>query len=134
MPKAKVRVRQCKWCEKEYSLDDEGARHKFCSVECYKADHAKTFLTSKRCPIKTRNSRLKNKYGISVEDYKVMHEAQGGKCFVCDDSYEILHVDHCHSSGKVRKLLCSKCNQALGLLREDVSIMKEMINYVENHC
>lgn len=134
MPRAKNRNRVCNHCSKEYTLDDEGARHKYCSTECYKTNHAKTFLTSKRDPVKTREYRLRTKYGIDNTEYERMYTEQGGLCFICKGKHAVLHVDHCHTSGKVRKLLCSCCNQALGLLRENTNIMKEMVSYVENHC
>jgi len=64
----------------------------------------------------------KRKYGISVDDYAAMHEAQGGKCKVCggsgirrDKRNAHLSIDHCHTTGVVRGLLCLKCNLDLGV-------------------
>lgn len=82
-----------------------------------------------------RNSKYKAQYGISLEDYNHMFEAQGGCCKLCaKHQTEIkgrLHVDHRHSDRKVRGLLCGKCNQALGLLNEDLSTIKAMEEYLK---
>lgn len=62
-----------------------------------------------------RRTRLKNRYGLTEADFNAMVVLQAGKCALClrDPGYR-LFVDHCHATGKVRGLLCSKCNGALG--------------------
>lgn len=75
--------------------------------------------------------RLK-KYGLTVEQYDQMVHSQQGKCKVCGGTEETnLAVDHCHKTGKVRGLLCRSCNLALGNLKEDVNIMRNLIVYIE---
>ena len=65
-----------------------------------------------------RISRLSWKYGISEDEYLEMHEAQSGCCKICgiheSKLPKRLHVDHCHDTGKVRGLLCAKCNTSIG--------------------
>ena len=84
-----------------------------------------------------RNAHLKTKFGITVETYNKMFEAQGGCCRICakhqTEVKRTFAVDHDHKTGKVRALLCNPCNIALGLLREDTSAMKSMIAYVVQH-
>lgn len=79
---------------------------------------------------------LKRKYGLGVEEYNQMFEAQKGCCGICGkhqiQEYYSLAIDHSHSTGKVRGLLCSNCNTALGLLKEDPEIMKKAIEWVQN--
>ena len=71
-------------------------------------------------------------YGISVEEYVLMMDDQRGCCKICQDSMEErICIDHCHDTGDVRGLLCHKCNTALGLLRDDVTIMSRAISYLE---
>jgi hypothetical protein len=78
--------------------------------------------------------RFKNKYGISVDDYDVMLKRQGGVCAICRDPpsgrYKRLDVDHCHSTGRVRGLLCHQCNTAIGLLKDDPEIIKNVAVYI----
>lgn len=82
-----------------------------------------------------RESKLKYKYGITQEDYDRMLEEQGGKCKICGiHQSEIkvrLGVDHCHRSGKVRGLLCSRCNNALGCLKDDPKLLEKAKQYLE---
>lgn len=78
----------------------------------------------------------KKKYGINLtyNEYMLMFEAQKGRCAICkihQDETSTFHVDHNHTSGKVRALLCSSCNLALGLVKERPEIMRSMIAYLE---
>lgn len=80
---------------------------------------------------------LKRTYSITLEDYNKMREEQNFSCFICSAPEESLKrpllVDHCHSTGKNRNLLCDRCNTMLGKLEENVKIMKNMIDYIEKH-
>ena len=76
--------------------------------------------------------RLKNKFGLTVEEYSAMIEKQDNKCKICGCDMNKPHVDHNHKTGKVRHLLCHQCNTALGLLKEDTRILQNMISYINN--
>jgi hypothetical protein len=89
-----------------------------------------------------RNKRLERVYGLSNEKYIEMFDEQLGLCAICgeeqqgvtkDGSTRFLCVDHCHKTGKVRQLLCVKCNTGIGQLNDDTSIMKKAIAYLEKH-
>lgn len=79
---------------------------------------------------------LKRRYGISVEEYATMLEAQGFKCGICsvenDPTGRNFAVDHCHATGKIRGLLCSNCNTALGSFKDSVDRLKSAIQYLES--
>jgi len=66
-----------------------------------------------------------------------MFDDQEGKCFICkthqSNLKKKLAVDHDHKTGKIRKLLCCKCNRTLGYLYEDIDTLKNMIKYLEIH-
>lgn len=86
-----------------------------------------------RTPEHNRRYNLKRCYGITPEEYdKILHE-QGGTCAICHgiESVGRLAVDHCHSTGKVRGLLCTNCNQAIGKLKDDTQLLRNAINYLE---
>lgn len=70
---------------------------------------------------KTRRYQLKAYYGISLEDYNRMMEEQKGLCLGCcrPPKSGKLQVDHCHTSNKIRALLCGNCNRALGLVQDN---------------
>ena len=68
-----------------------------------------------------RDRAYQNRYGISIQDYDMMFAEQGGKCLICKADkacktgrFRFFSVDHCHTTGAVRGLLCTKCNGALG--------------------
>jgi hypothetical protein len=79
-----------------------------------------------------RISRIRM-YGISVEDYERMLAEQDGGCHICGKKPEgkrALDIDHDHTTGKVRGLLCSNHNRALGLLNDDIKLMLRSVEYL----
>jgi Recombination endonuclease VII len=72
------------------------------------------------------------KYGLSTQQYEHLIQKQRGLCAICEKLLNKPHIDHCHLTGRVRGLLCKDCNNALGLFREDVKIMRSAIDYIEN--
>ena len=86
-------------------------------------------------PDKVRARKLKHKFGITLDIYNDMFEQQKGCCALCGrhqtEFSKRLAVDHCHTSNEVRALLCAYCNQALGLVREDVEVLENMITYLK---
>jgi Recombination endonuclease VII len=93
----------------------------------------------RRQPIEKRRDRwLRARYGISWAEYQEILKAQGGKCAV-DTCTEppggrggTYHVDHDHITGKVRGLLCSNCNRALGLLRDLAERVEGLARYIRS--
>jgi hypothetical protein len=88
------------------------------------------------------SARLRRVYGITPDDYFEMLDNQSSKCLICntDDPgpigrgslSRVFAVDHCHETGKVRGLLCHKCNMGLGLFRDDPDLLHKAINYLED--
>ena len=83
---------------------------------------------------------LFRRYGITYEDYTGLQTKQDHKCAICGSpeagnsrTNGKLFVDHCHTSGKVRGLLCSKCNHAIGLLNDDTDLLRKSIKYLNSH-
>ena len=82
---------------------------------------------------------IKRRYGITIDDYWEMHAAQNGGCAICGSevsqnkrasNYLPLFIDHCHTSGEVRGLLCSKCNHGLGLFNDSPELLEQAIQYL----
>ena len=88
-----------------------------------------------RNPEKVRENHLKYTYGISQSDYNKMINSQNGLCSICgsddigDKRNKYFHVDHCHETGKVRGLLCSRCNTKLGWYEK---YSNEILRYLLN--
>jgi hypothetical protein len=74
---------------------------------------------------------LRRRYGITSADVDTLIEAQGGTCAVCPGKPE--HVDHDHETGRVRGILCFNCNQALGNVRDNPTVLKGLIDYLHRH-
>ena len=78
------------------------------------------------------------KYGLSSEDYKNMLDEQNDKCKICLTSFTILdtkhiHVDHCHTTNKIRGILCGMCNLGLGHFKDDIQKLTKAINYLQEN-
>lgn len=76
---------------------------------------------------------------LTVDEYLEMFRAQNDKCAICGEfetkiathgELQPLQVDHCHVTGKIRQLLCFKCNAGIGMLRDNPDIMSRAIEYV----
>ena len=90
-----------------------------------------------------QRGRLRRLYGITPEDYRTMLHEQDHCCAICGihqtelvsnaTGRDVLRIDHCHTTGKVRSLLCDSCNVSLGHMKENVVALKSMIEYIMKH-
>jgi len=81
---------------------------------------------------KRRNSRYKHTYGIDIDTYNDMLATQGGKCKICSEKTDRrLAVDHCHTTGDVRGLLCQPCNLGLGQFKDNTDTLLKAIEYLK---
>lgn len=85
--------------------------------------------------VETRERHLIRKYGVNLADYKAMLADQGGVCAICGrpengEHYSVLHVDHCHTTGRVRGLLCRGCNHMLGHIKDDSGVFLKAVEYL----
>lgn len=79
--------------------------------------------------------RIFDLYGLVQDDLQRMIAEQKNECSICAASFEDvnMHIDHCHSTGKVRSLLCSRCNQAIGLIDESIERADKIKQYLQRH-
>lgn len=74
------------------------------------------------------------KYGITLDDYNRMLAEQGGGCAICgsetNKNGKALFVDHCHDTGRVRGILCYKCNTGLGSFKDDAGLLEKAFRYL----
>lgn len=92
----------------------------------------------RRAPHKKKEHRLQSAYGLTTIQVEDMIAAQGGRCAICDRGEprvvrEFPVIDHCHVTGRVRGILCSSCNGALGLLRDSPYLCERAIAYLRAH-
>lgn len=87
-----------------------------------------------RTSIKRKDYMLRRQFGITIEDYDSMRMAQDNVCAICGEAernkFWELAVDHCHKTGKVRGLLCSRCNMAIGAFKDSTDLLERAKNYL----
>jgi hypothetical protein len=83
-------------------------------------------------PLYKRDCYLRRNYGFTHDQYVEMYNSQNGQCSICNDYYPQLCMDHCHSTGRVRGLLCNPCNKGLGHFRDNPIFLKSAIDYLLN--
>lgn len=127
----------CKACDTKNSIayrEKNLAKEKLAST----VRGRKYRLTHPERKIKTREEArryyLRTAYGLTSDDYNDMFIEQGGSCAICgthqSELKRKLAVDHCHKTNINRGLLCDACNTALGLMKENPDIMRNMIKYL----
>jgi hypothetical protein len=107
------------------------------------AKHLKQGIRSQECKeyhppnytgLEKRDGIIRNQYGITLAQYNSMLEAQNYTCAICGNGDEVegrrLAIDHCHTTGKVRGLLCGKCNRGLGLFYDNQELLSNAIKYL----
>lgn len=116
---------------------------KFCD-ECSKVRQARSKAekrSAKRKSDPTNHSKrdfesdLWKNYRLTLNDYNVMYEKQKGCCDCCgrheSEFKRKLHVDHCHATGQVRALLCTRCNPGIGYFEDSVEKLEMAIAYLK---
>lgn len=156
-PTSRTEFRNCVVCGTAFQpMQKTGPGRKWCSESCRhvmggNAERLKRHL-SDETPNQTlleaarqerRRRVLKTTFGLSLEAYEKMHEAQNGLCAICHkpetakNNYDAvtrkLAVDHCHKTGKIRQLLCTLCNQGLGSFKDDPVLIQAAIEYLKSH-
>ena len=122
------------WYENKYQA--RGGYHYNCKA-CLKVYADAKRALNKELPDQTKVRRgyhIKSKYGLSMESYESMLTEQADSCAICKDSFtesKLPRVDHNHRTGRVRGLLCHSCNTAIGHLKDDPTILKAAIEYME---
>lgn len=122
-PNGYFKDKECKTCKEVFTPSNPCQL--YCKPEC-----------------RGKNAYYQRNYGIDQKELERMKAEQDNKCFLCDNEgflignnnhNEKLAVDHCHDTGKVRKLLCHNCNRALGLFKDNPELMRKAARYVENY-
>ena len=111
-----------KCSQREYQQSDKGAATK------------RKYQQSLKGKVVKRKYNLKRDYGITLVEYDEMFEKQNGVCVICkqsDITGQRLSVDHNHKTGKIRGLLCHRCNLWLGVFENSHGLFKEFEKYLK---
>ncbi len=113
----------CPTCSTTYT--PEAPSQKYCSDKC-----------------RGKNAYYKRNYDLTEQEYEDLKQQQGYKCAICktegflignNSHTEKLVVDHCHTTGKVRGLLCHNCNRGLGLFKDNAETIRKAIEYLKEY-
>jgi hypothetical protein len=132
-------MKQCKSCKQTKPFSDFGkdkrvksgltARCKFCNNQAI-------YEHKKKNPHLAQDLHLKSRYGITLETKQNMIAAQNNQCAICKD--ELINskdtcVDHSHTTGKIREILCASCNKMLGYAKDNAKTLQNAIKYLTTH-
>lgn len=111
------------------TLPENSGKTKIWAKKFRESEYGKNWIT---------NDNLRRNYGVTLEQYNTMFASQNGCCALCGDHQSLfnkrLSVDHDHSTGKVRQLLCHHCNTALGAFDENPILLKKAVKYLTKHA
>lgn len=103
----------CAVCDGDFEL--RHPQHQYCSQPCM-----------------SRAGTIRN-HGLTVQQFRQMESAQMSACGICGRDDVPLCIDHNHTTGVVRGLLCTCCNAGLGMFQEDVQALHYAIAYLQRH-
>jgi hypothetical protein len=128
-------MRTCGRCHEDKPIEDfqrgvGGRLYSYCR-SCRKA-YQQENMHNPEFQRKYRDRMLRNKFGITIEDYERMLEEQDGVCAICGctPGKRLFAVDHCHDTDRIRRLLCSNCNTGLGMFQDDPDLLMAAAAYL----
>lgn len=139
-------VKQCLVCGEEKTLDHfwkqrkaKDGKQSYCKGCHYEKNKSTRHLYAEsdkqyRVKYKDRGRCLayQQRYGITLKEYEEMEKKQEGRCAICEGKQKKkLHVDHCHTTGKVRGLLCNRCNLGIGQLGDTSETLIKAYTYIK---
>ena len=148
-----IATKTCSQCKKllpvsNFYKNDKGRCRSDC-IECsaernkkyYAKNKNKTAAVNKKWAEKNKekiqDTKVKRKFGITLEEKKKLFEEQGSVCAICKCTENKItrdwDVDHCHITGKVRGVLCSNCNRGLGLFQDEQQNLLRAAEYLDRH-
>jgi hypothetical protein len=140
----------CQECLLKYSAEyrqnnrqktrESSARYRAENLEKVRTDDRRRHNENKERQV---SWTLKSVYGITLEEYNDILVKQNNVCAICNKpekcldyrtgTVKRLSVDHCHTTDKIRGLLCSGCNRGIGYLKEDFTIFEAATRYLKKH-
>ena len=140
-----LETRECRKCgevknllESFYRQRKDPALKSSYSYECKECTVKRVVENHKKDPSKASRNELRRKYGLTFAEFDKMLTEQNESCAICKSpvaggKHNRFMVDHDHKTGRVRGLLCKSCNIALGEVNDDLTTLKNMINYLSKH-
>ncbi len=133
-------MKQCTACQKSkpeedfhWHYKDRGIRRFTCKICRSKKESLRQ--QTEAFKVKRTDYNLKKAYGLNSEQYQKKLEYQNYGCALCGtpQSTKALAVDHCHTTGKIRSLLCTLCNTGLGMFKDNPELLIKAADYLKEH-
>lgn len=130
-------MKKCSRCKQNKSISEFGkGRRAWCRKCTYVYQKEWRKKNPRKAAKYNRMGHLRRTYGLSLEDYDEMLAKQDNRCAICGsenpgDNTKHFHVDHRHSTGEVRGLLCGICNRGMGCFEDDIERLHAAIEYLE---
>ena len=136
-----INVKKCSKCQEIKSIDlfgvkkhnKDGLNH-YCKV-C-ENNRGRMRYKDPLHREKVKYGTILRNYGLTKEEYLLKLEKQNHKCTICNHDLKNdrkTSIDHCHSTGIIRDILCDKCNRMLGNVKEDIDYLNNLINYIKKY-
>lgn len=128
-------TKKCCHCKEERPVSDftkrlrnrDGLRSR-----CKYCDRASEKAYRLENPNSSRLAKVRQVYGLNADEYIQLLTEHDNKCRICK-SDKRLGVDHCHKTGKVRGILCTRCNTGLGMFGDNINSLINSIEYLKEH-
>lgn len=99
---------------------------------CYQRDwkvEARARIPGKRAAYNMKSQSAR--YRLTPDQLQAMIDAQSGRCAACEQTRDQLQIDHCHTTGEIRGLLCRNCNTAAGMAGDDPARLRAVADYLD---
>lgn len=136
-------IKYCKKCETDKPVTEFYKNHRTsdglfyqCKACCALQDKKQIQVAPFKKRIREFNRMLRNEghtEQLTIEQFTIIYESQNSICAICKKKIDQLCIDHNHSNGKVRALLCHHCNTLLGMCYENTLILEQAIQYLQHH-
>ena len=146
-PHARLRDFVCGLCGVTFSKVSTSGKNKFCddcqpqavAARMERKNSVRRVDVDPRAKSRNRASLLKSRYQMTVEQHAGMVNEQGNRCAICGEPPKVdgvraasrLHIDHDHTSGRVRGLLCNHCNRGIGAFRDRPELLDAASAYLK---
>jgi hypothetical protein len=133
--------RKCAKCKEEKNtLDfhknksDKSGFHHYCK-KCNSEQKKYGYINNPNYKLTSKKGFYKHIYNTTIEEVDLALKRQEYKCSICKNEIDLLNktavIDHNHTTGNFRSLLCYRCNTGLGQFKENIEYLKSAINYIE---
>lgn len=128
-----MKTKVCTKCHVDQPIENyhkSGQRGRLAYCKTCRAKQRKTWSNGRVGREAARRAHLQARYKLSLDEVSAVLIAQDSKCLICQELLEKYHIDHCHDTGRIRGILCGKCNMGLGLFKDSPELLSRAVKYL----